>query len=179
MALGFSGQLRHSLSLLPLTLCRQPHHHPRHRGHGDRFPGLPGCHQREQVPPAECECITVFGINELLFIVCWHFSSFIQFFIVLLIILLAELILLILFFVYTDKVRLQNASSHPHSQAADECAFISHDPSLWFCVHRWAKMPGRTWKKGWCCTTRTTTPAWGMLGTQYRQRWADALKETL
>lgn len=55
VALGVSGQLRHPVTLLPLDLRRQPHHHTWHRHHGDRFPGLPWGHQGEQVSASECE----------------------------------------------------------------------------------------------------------------------------
>lgn len=59
VAVGVSGQLRHPVALLPVALRRQPHHHPWHGRHGDGVPGLPGCHQGEQVPAVECECTTV------------------------------------------------------------------------------------------------------------------------
>lgn len=55
LAFGFPGQLRHPVPFLPRSLGRQPHHHTGHCCHGDGFPGLPGCHQGEQVSAAECE----------------------------------------------------------------------------------------------------------------------------
>lgn len=108
LALCVSGQLRHSFALLPVALCRQPHHHPRQHCHGDGVFGLPGRHQGEQVPSAERKDTTAATASPR---GCRSNCksdedfSFLQFFIVLLVILLAELILLILFFVYTDKVK--------------------------------------------------------------------------
>lgn len=55
LAVHVSGELRHILSLLPLTLSCQSGHHPGLHRHGDRLPGLHGCHQGEQVSVAECE----------------------------------------------------------------------------------------------------------------------------
>lgn len=55
LALGLPGQLCDAVSFLPFALCRQPHHHPGHHRHGDRLPGMFGCHQGEQVSAAECE----------------------------------------------------------------------------------------------------------------------------
>uniref|UniRef100_A0A8L0DRV5 Tetraspanin-9 n=1 Tax=Oncorhynchus mykiss TaxID=8022 RepID=A0A8L0DRV5_ONCMY len=48
-----SGQFCHPITILPLHLCCQPHHHPGCCHHGYRLPGLPGCHQGEQVSAAE------------------------------------------------------------------------------------------------------------------------------
>lgn len=53
------GQLCHPITILPLHLCCQPHHHPGCCHHGYRLPGLPGCHQGEQVSAAECEWTTL------------------------------------------------------------------------------------------------------------------------
>lgn len=53
LAVCFSGQLRHFLALIPITVSRQHgHRHRRHR-HGNGLPWLPGCHQGEQVPASE------------------------------------------------------------------------------------------------------------------------------
>lgn len=59
VAVGFSGQLCHPVALLPVALRRQSYHHPGHCCNGHRFPGVPGFHQGEQVPAAECECTTI------------------------------------------------------------------------------------------------------------------------
>lgn len=110
---------------------------------------------------------TAVRISDLTLVFIFSF----QFFIVLLIILLAELILLILFFVYTDKVRLCKSVPAQSNDQLSRCWCA--DFFFFFCL-RWVKTPNGTWRKVWCCTTRTTTPGWETRGTPSRERCVTA-----
>lgn len=53
LALCVSGQLRHLLTLIPLTVSCQHGHRHRCNCHGNGISWLPGCHQGEQVPASK------------------------------------------------------------------------------------------------------------------------------